>query len=114
MPSSNTIESPGIPMIEAVAGLDAAASVLIALAGNHDTTLSDFFTRLAWELKSVSLGDGRQDDEDPMVVKITARSEELAGEALSEFGMIPRAERHLETARRMRATGSTDAEPDDA
>lgn len=46
----------GEKLVEAVAGLDAAASVFISLAGGVDTPLSDFFTKAAWDLYSDAFG----------------------------------------------------------
>lgn len=97
-------------IIEAVAGLDAAASVFASLNGGVETPPTEFFMELASNLKYDALGPAPQDDEgfdrDPVNIAVAVRSAELTAEALTSLGLNRRARRYRTHAREMRENGT--------
>lgn len=99
-------------LVEAIAGLDAAHTVFAAFAGGTDTPLSTFFLERAWDLKQDALGPNPEEDadfdSDPLIVRIEARSCEIAADALDTLGLDELASRYRGSAARMREAGTVD------
>jgi hypothetical protein len=97
-------------ILETVAKIDAASSVETSLNGGRESVLSEKLVDTAWllfqEVFPTKYDTDEEHDADPRYVEVYARSAELAAEWLDEIS--PRASQFRETARRIRAAGTTD------
>lgn len=106
-------------IVEAIAQMQAAASILVTVFGGSETPLAESLDEAGWKLFAAAFGDprtlgildSRDWDTNPAVVSVEVRAGELASSWLIGVGDDGR--RRAEEIQRVRETGSLDFRTED-
>ena len=98
-------------VVEAVAAMDAASSVVVSFNHGQDTPgLDDFLSRAAWTLHAAAFGKmEEQAPTDPALVDVYVRAYQIAADLLAP--VADRAKLYADEARKFAEAGTIDLRP---